>query len=417
MVCGLVAALAHCCFGPTAARAEGEFGAFFGGAFYSTDGAVARNQAVGPGTPLADSGVFGLRAAYLPAPRFALEVELGFSPTGARGPLRVFTDAPNEASQPRVAILPLRAHALVYLLRGRLRPLLLLGGGALIAAPLAGELYTADFKGELHGGAGLALDLSPSWGLRAEGRLVLAQGLSRGLTPQGEALFAFFGRFGQPHPPPGPPTLAPIPAEALLPETSATPTAPPVAPPPVVPPPAATPQPPVDAPPPVAPPVAPPVPPGPATDSDGDGVSDPNDRCPTQPETRNGFDDEDGCPDELPVGLKQISGVIQGLVFRPFSAEILPSSHQVLNDAAKVLLDYTTLRLEIGGHTDPAGDPQANRQLSQQRADAVRQYLISRGVQAWRLLAVGYGSERPRFNNATPQGRAQNRRVEFTPLF
>lgn len=408
MVCGLVAGSIASCSGPTAARAEGELGAFFGGAFYSTDGAVARNQAVGPGTPLADSGVFGLRAAYLPAARFALEAELGFSPTGARGPLRVFTDAPNEASQPKVAILPLRAHALVYLLRGRLRPLLLLGGGALIAAPLGGGLYTADFKGELHGGAGLALDVTSGWGLRAEGRLVLAQGLSRGLTPQGEALLSFFGRFGRPQPPPGPPTLAPIPPEALLPETPAPPPAPPVAPPPAAPPPATTPA-PVEAPP--APPAAP------ATDSDGDGISDPNDRCPTVPETRNGFDDEDGCPDELPVGLKQVSGVIQGLVFRPFSAEILPSSHQVLNEAAKVLLDYATLRLEIGGHTDPAGDPQANRLLSQQRADAVRQYLISRGVQAWRLMAVGYGSERPRFNNATPQGRAQNRRVEFTPLF
>lgn len=405
MLCGLLAGV----MGPTSARAEGELGAFFGGAFYSTDGAAARNQAVGPGTPLADSGVFGLRAAYLPAARFALEAEFGFSPTGARGPLRVFSDAPNEASQPKVAILPLRAHALVYLLRGRLRPLLLLGGGALIAAPLGGGLYTGDFKGELHAGAGLALDVGPGWGLRAEGRLELAQGLTRALTPQGEALVSLFGRFGRPLPPPGPPTLAPIPPEALLPENPAPPPAP------LAPPAVATP--PVSAPPPApveAPPAPPPVP---ATDSDGDGIADPNDRCPTQPETRNGFDDEDGCPDELPVGLKQVSGVIQGLVFRPFSAEILPSSHQVLNDAAKVLLDYTSLRLEIGGHTDPAGDPQANRLLSQQRADAVRQYLISRGVQAWRLMAVGYGSERPRFNNATPQGRAQNRRVEFTPLF
>lgn len=409
MVCGLLCGTAAGFAGPTGARAEGELGAFFGGAFYSTDGAVARNQAVGPGTPLADSGVFGLRAAYLPAARFALEAELGFSPTGARGPLRVFSDAPNEASQPKVAILPLRAHALVYLTRGRVRPLLLIGGGALIAAPLGGGLYTGDFKGELHAGAGLALDVGPGWGLRAEGRLELAQGLTRALTPQGQVLLAVFGRFGRPLPPPGPPTLAAIPPEALLPETPETPTAPPGLPPPAIVPPAPTP-PPVEAPPPA-------TPSAPATDSDGDGIPDPSDRCPTQPETRNGFDDEDGCPDELPVGLKQVSGVIQGLVFRPFSSEILPSSHQVLNEAAKVLLDYATLRLEIGGHTDPAGDPQANRLLSQQRADAVRQYLIGRGVQAWRLMAVGYGSERPRFPNTTPQGRAQNRRVEFTPLF
>jgi outer membrane protein OmpA-like peptidoglycan-associated protein len=74
------------------------------------------------------------------------------------------------------------------------------------------------------------------------------------------------------------------------------------------------------------------------------------------------------------------------------------------------------MTLEVGGHTDNAGDPAANRTLSQQRADAVARYLTDRGIAANRLRPVGYGDTKPLNANDTPENMAKNRRTEFTIL-
>ncbi len=94
-------------------------------------------------------------------------------------------------------------------------------------------------------------------------------------------------------------------------------------------------------------------------------------------------------------------------------AEIKPEFKAILDDVAETLKQYPDTRIEIAGHTDNTGSAEANQRLSENRANAVRSYLASRGVAPERMYAVGYGQSRPIASNATPEGRAQNRRVEI----
>jgi OOP family OmpA-OmpF porin len=151
----------------------------------------------------------------------------------------------------------------------------------------------------------------------------------------------------------------------------------------------------------------------PEEDTDGDGILGSRDKCPEQPETKNGYKDDDGCPDEIPPDLKKFTGVIQGINFKLNSAQLLKGSFPLLNRAVKVLKDYPDVRLEIGGHTDNRGKADYNRDLSQKRADAVKDYLIKQGIGPDRLEAVGYGMDRPLASNKTQVGRSKNRRTEF----
>ena len=95
---------------------------------------------------------------------------------------------------------------------------------------------------------------------------------------------------------------------------------------------------------------------------------------------------------------------------------LLPQSFLVLNKVAEALKESPTLRVEISGHTDNVGVAAQNQTLSQQRAETVKTYLESKGVEAARLSAVGLGSSRPIGDNNTEAGRAQNRRVELRVL-
>lgn len=88
-------------------------------------------------------------------------------------------------------------------------------------------------------------------------------------------------------------------------------------------------------------------------------------------------------------------------------------SYPVLDEIAQVLKESPSMKLRIEGHTDNVGDDRVNKRLSQQRAEAVRDYIISRGIGADRLEAVGFGEERPIADNRSEDGRAKNRRVEF----
>ncbi|MEO7732780.1 MAG: OmpA family protein [Kofleriaceae bacterium] len=162
----------------------------------------------------------------------------------------------------------------------------------------------------------------------------------------------------------------------------------------------------------------------PDPDNDGDGVLDANDKCPTEPETKNGFQDEDGCPDEIPAKLKQFTGVVQGINFRVGDSTLQPSSNTTLDKAVAVLKEFGDLKMEIQGHTDDqpikAGGKFADNQaLSQARAETVRAYFVSKGIEEGRVTAKGYGDTVP---VEDPKGltagklnaaRAKNRRVEF----
>jgi outer membrane protein OmpA-like peptidoglycan-associated protein len=100
--------------------------------------------------------------------------------------------------------------------------------------------------------------------------------------------------------------------------------------------------------------------------------------------------------------------------FKTGSSDLLVESHATLDKVAEIAKKYTNLKLRVEGHTDSTGGTDFNQQLSQERADAVRDYLVkTAGVPADQVVAVGFGQTKPVASNATAQGRAQNRRVEF----
>jgi len=154
----------------------------------------------------------------------------------------------------------------------------------------------------------------------------------------------------------------------------------------------------------------------PNKDADGDGIEDANDKCPKEKETANGFKDDDGCPDEVPAEVQKWSGVIKGIQFGNNSAVIRAVSKPLLDDAAKVLKQYPDLRLEISGHTDNTGSKERNTELSAQRAEAVKKYLVDQGIAASRLEAKGLGPDKPITPNNSDAGRQENRRIEFRLL-
>lgn len=154
----------------------------------------------------------------------------------------------------------------------------------------------------------------------------------------------------------------------------------------------------------------------PEDDVDGDGVADADDRCPQKPETANGFEDADGCPDTRPAVVVTCERfeLDDRIYFQPGRFDLEDRSRPLLDKVAAALLENPWItRIRIEGHTDDAGDAATNKRLSQQRVWVVRGYLADKGVDKARLRYAGFGEERPIADNATEEGRAQNRRVEF----
>jgi len=105
---------------------------------------------------------------------------------------------------------------------------------------------------------------------------------------------------------------------------------------------------------------------------------------------------------------------LYGINFEFGKAVIIPESHPVLDSAAGILSNYPEVEVDILGHTDSIGSDAANLTLSQKRAEAVRQYLIDvHMIEPVRLIAIGCGETKPVADNATEEGRAKNRRVDF----
>ena len=121
------------------------------------------------------------------------------------------------------------------------------------------------------------------------------------------------------------------------------------------------------------------------------------------------------------VSLVKISGnelkILKQVHFETNSAKILGDSNALLQEVADTIIRTPTIKkLEVQGHTDNTGLKDANLTLSQQRADSVRSFLVSQGVDGSKLLAKGYGQERPIAPNITAANRAKNRRVQFIIL-
>ncbi|MBD0374955.1 MAG: OmpA family protein [Flavisolibacter sp.] len=154
----------------------------------------------------------------------------------------------------------------------------------------------------------------------------------------------------------------------------------------------------------------------PIPDSDRDGVNDELDKCPSIA----GPKENDGCPVEdksKPVfeekSVKIVSYVAQHLKFEFQKASLLPASFKVLNQVVSLMKEHPELKITVEGHTSGEGNEEANKYLSKERANAVRQYLIKKGIAAERITAVGYGSARPLTKDKTPEEVAKNRRVEI----
>ena len=99
------------------------------------------------------------------------------------------------------------------------------------------------------------------------------------------------------------------------------------------------------------------------------------------------------------------------------SVELTPEARAVLDEQVVGLEKDSKLKLVITGHTDSIGAEEYNQGLSERRAEAAKEYLVSKGVASGRLKALGYGETRPIATNATREGRAQNRRVELIPVW
>jgi OOP family OmpA-OmpF porin len=102
--------------------------------------------------------------------------------------------------------------------------------------------------------------------------------------------------------------------------------------------------------------------------------------------------------------------------FRVGSAVILPESFELLDQVAQAIKEYEIKKVRVEGHASSDGNDQKNLVLSQQRADSVRQYLISKGIPEDALIAKGFGETQPIASNNTAEGRKMNRRVEFVVL-
>jgi outer membrane protein OmpA-like peptidoglycan-associated protein len=151
----------------------------------------------------------------------------------------------------------------------------------------------------------------------------------------------------------------------------------------------------------------------PIPDTDGDGILDPDDTCKDVPETANGFEDGDGCPDEIPEEVVRFTGVIQGIFFDTNKATIKKSSFKTLDAAIDVLAKFPSVNVQISGHTDDRGERDHNLELSQNRANAVRDYMVSKGIADTRITTRGAGPDEPIADNKKKSGRAKNRRIEF----
>ena len=436
---GLLAGLAGAA-GPRALAAEEdplvqpfEIGLFGGLHFYDKQSGLGRHVNDPEGISPDTGGAFGLRLTYNFCRWVGVEGEGLISPTHTR-----YSDANGGM---RENILGYRLQVIGnFIHTGYVRPFALVGWGAMSLFPRYTNIIPRDTDDMFHVGVGSKFPIVDNFGLRLDGRILFPPAAfvnnssyneSHFHGPDYEILLSAYLAFGATRaaPPPPPPPPAPAPPMDTdgdgIPDTSdACPTEPgpksdnpmkngcPL---------------PKDTDGDGIPDVsdACPTEPGPRSDdptkngcpppkdTDGDGIPDNIDKCPNEPETFNGYQDEDGCPDEIPAALKRFTGVIEGINFKTNSANLTKKSYDVLDRAVQVLSDYPDTRFEISGHTDNVGKDEYNKELSQKRADAVKDYLIQKGIRAERLTSVGYGLEKPIADNKTKAGKAKNRRTEF----
>jgi outer membrane protein OmpA-like peptidoglycan-associated protein len=145
-------------------------------------------------------------------------------------------------------------------------------------------------------------------------------------------------------------------------------------------------------------------------DTDGDGVLDKDDECPTQ----FGIAEMNGCPKQITTeDLNSLKELARTIYFQPDKAVFTDEAIGRLDLIVSIMKQYPTANFKIEGYTDDVGTEYFNQILSEDRANAVRKYLITKGINQNNLTAIGYGSANPIESNKTESGRALNRRVEI----
>lgn len=156
------------------------------------------------------------------------------------------------------------------------------------------------------------------------------------------------------------------------------------------------------------------------TDPDGDGVKYPSDACPNDAGVASNDPKTNGCPKLARLEGDEIV-ISRQVLFRVYgkskSETVDPVSDDLMNEIKKVIATHPEiLKIEVQGHTDDMGTEEFNNTLSKERADAVRQWLIDAGIPADKLVAKGYGMDKPIADNRVKTGREKNRRVQFVIL-
>ncbi|MCS6913847.1 MAG: thrombospondin type 3 repeat-containing protein [Myxococcales bacterium] len=426
-----LAVLSMFVLGPAGAQAhELELGGLLGGRFFSDSNELGRldHDPRSPANAPQHTALAGPSLAYLPHRRVAVEAEGALLPTSTRD------------GQTTALLLAWRVQARVNLLTGRLRPFVLLGGGA------TSSIHSTDTRrlgldtdGLLHGGAGLQLLVGRHLALRLEGRALFPPRIDDHLfTPEFEVLLGAHHRLSLPQQPgrardpdgdglPGAADRCPNQAEdrdgfqdedgcpeadndgdgvpdkddrcrnqvgpadhggcpdtdrdgdGVVDRLDRCPEQP---------------GPNGGCPVPVldsdgdgvsdasdaCPAVAGQV--GGCPDEDGDGVPEPVDRCPDRAEVRNGLQDDDGCPDRIPPSLARLL-TPRPLAFRRGRPVLLRPALRFLHAAARVLQAHPGVRVEIAVYSEAAEE--AARRLAQQRAEVLRRHLVDQGIQEERL--------------------------------
>ncbi len=235
----LGAALAAALLLPCSANAaplQLDLGVFGGWHYFATDNQLGRDVGSTDQNKLSQSGTFGLRIGFIVHPMVSLEAELGLTPTSASTP----------DGEAKALSLNYRAHLLVHVLKGKIRPFLLVGGGGTTLSSSNPDILSEDTDGEFHAGIGSKFDIQKNWGLRLDGRIYVVPSVNPDkiyATNDFEVTLGVYGLFGGPK------------AEKKI----------------------------------MA--MAPPPPPNP--DLDGDGIPNAEDLCPSE----RGVPENRGCPD------------------------------------------------------------------------------------------------------------------------
>ena len=379
------------------AHANVEIGGTAGVHVFSTTNELGVNDATGANSER-NSALFGVRIGAFFGPMFGIEGEFGVVPSESR---QMVFDVWNITYRVQAVAQFRAADPQVKLI-----PFVFVGGGAFQIVDNGGSQndnqIRKDTDGMLFVGAGAKYRVDNGWGLRVDARVLFPpSSKDSGFTEDFEALLSIYKEFGRAQVTKAAPVVDNDPDhDGILGTADKCPNEP------------------EDK-------------DGfqdedgcPDPDNDGDGIPDTADKCPNDPETKNGYQDEDGCPDEIPAKLKQFTGVIQGINFKTGDSALQASSSTTLDKAVAVLKEFGDLKLEIQGHTDDqpmrAGGKFAdNLALSQARAESVKAYFVAKGIPEPRLTAKGYGDTVPVEDPKTLTGgkldaaRAKNRRVEF----